>query len=1424
MSKIINYGDVKLTTFDLGEIRFTVDKNIIYHIMLINAFLPQAEKNGKQYPEIHKQFSSANDFLENCVSRVAGLISKAVDNAVQILIDAGIYNITGKELWKYIQKTSAWEYFASTVQLAKMQLNEINDDYAEQLEYRAERKANRNRAVGIGFGFSGMIKSAVAAGTVNMATGALHSMANAVGNVGSAIGKGASEYMLLHDNEIINDISESCWAITMTLPEIIYKIVTKKENVPDYSQAETLFNNVSQYQMTREKKKDIYKEIFTMCPFNAEYYKGYIREFGDVNGNAESTAKYFGCSIAQTKKEIICEKCKAFDENAIPGEPVAGHMVEHTEKCEEFIKKMREIFNYMGVSESDDLNSSIMIRPQGSRAEISYKEFLTKSMTVDGKLYRTMGEVKSAAAFSDKMYILREYIDKPENTVPKFDDRSENLEKCIRSSLDVMDRVEKYASSLGLSLNDYSERIMFRYAASSESKQKNEANGISYSNLQQKCLSVDRKQYAKVNESLAAAVQWDNLHKMFLSVNKDDHNSVCSVIEQIKGLDYTGDGKKDFLEILNGYEIELRTVNGIILDTFEQAEEARKKVTGSKEYITEKYQTIEFYRFTADNRKTVTESLSDVINIYSSFAHEEWTEKCEKFIKECMRISRINRKALFLKTSFLLLTVIAADIVMCYFIYTNVPVGTVISAAVVLRLCFMYIKNASDLIKCTSYFREKALIHNISAKLKPDSFAVKNLAKIIASVFIFIFIAAFTAFTMFLATADTGEADNINTTVQNEPQQTGAEMTVTDRLTPENGIPTENGILYYTFENNVITIDSYEGTDKTIDLNNAILAIGLSPEEYTLIIGDDAFKGCRTLESIYLGNTEGIGNNAFAQCEGLVNVTFGSVKDIGNRAFYQCAQLTQADMPEVDSIKNAAFAECGNLASVNMPKVTVIGNIAFEDCTKLTDADLPRAEKIGTSAFTGCINLTRADMPNVKAISAYSFKDCIKLETVLMPIANEVGNFSFENCKSLETVEIKDDISSLSTTAFSGSGIEAEFAEMLKSIVYTAVTPNGQIDFTIDDTTVYLKKYTGNDKEIDSFIISEALKDSGYDSYEQIEIGEECFAGSPVEIAHINGFDKVGTRAFAGCKNLNELWCGGDLGDYAFEGCINLKAASISPMEAYDFSYTVSIGKGCFKDSGLKCLSIADYDLVDYSISEDAFEGTPIETAVNSPNTAKIYNSTAMRFFPEKFEDCDFELHVSLSVSPFDYDEYIYANIVTDGSGSIGEAIAFEKTPELENISAEATEELDIICIFTGKMASRFEYGYGDVGVPLYTIKEIKNPEAIGEYNDSSYLRLSDFSEDEILAFGFEDKYYDTGFMIDIYVLDTDGGKAGNFIGFDMLSDYNVRTVAYYPGGTDIGKVYRVYGRFRGFYTDETGYTYLDFETDKYDDVTEEYF
>ena len=177
-------------------------------------------------------------------------------------------------------------------------------------------------------------------------------------------------------------------------------------------------------------------------------------------------------------------------------------------------------------------------------------------------------------------------------------------------------------------------------------------------------------------------------------------------------------------------------------------------------------------------------------------------------------------------------------------------------------------------------------------------------------------------------------------------------------------------------------------------------------------IGDNEFKGCSNLTSIYIpSNVLDIGvaynNGAFSGCTNLLKVElhcdaivsndypdygvglsriFGSqveeyilgdeITGIGANAFYGAVYLKSIKISDnVTRIGRRAFEWCyGGLSSITLPNsLREIGYFAFHGCSLLTSITIPaNVESIGESAFESCNSLSRVyclgkQMPSSKS-------------------------------------------------------------------------------------------------------------------------------------------------------------------------------------------------------------------------------------------------------------------------------------------------------------------------------------------------------------------------------------------------------------------------------------------------------------------------
>ncbi len=89
------------------------------------------------------------------------------------------------------------------------------------------------------------------------------------------------------------------------------------------------------------------------------------------------------------------------------------------------------------------------------------------------------------------------------------------------------------------------------------------------------------------------------------------------------------------------------------------------------------------------------------------------------------------------------------------------------------------------------------------------------------------------------------------------------------------------------------------------------------------VIGDNAFKGCVSLEEIKVPETlKSIGTNAFEGCQSLTKIELPkSVEKIEQAAFKGCQKLQEVKIPEsVKTISSSVFEGCSSLAKVEIPQ------------------------------------------------------------------------------------------------------------------------------------------------------------------------------------------------------------------------------------------------------------------------------------------------------------------------------------------------------------------------------------------------------------------------------------------------------------------------------------------------------------------------
>ena len=466
-------------------------------------------------------------------------------------------------------------------------------------------------------------------------------------------------------------------------------------------------------------------------------------------------------------------------------------------------------------------------------------------------------------------------------------------------------------------------------------------------------------------------------------------------------------------------------------------------------------------------------------------------------------------------------------------------------------------------------------------------------------------------------------------------------------------------------------------------------------------IGSSAFQGCINLTSVTIPNSVTfIGDGAFSFCSGLTTIvseirtpfnmmylaastSVTLVVPVGTKATYQSTE-GWSDFTKIVEVGEGGFTGCifetdgicytigeNNTASltsankaitgaVQIPnkvelngikyEVTFISNSAFYSCSGLTSVTFPNSVTyIGTSTFYGCSGLTSVTIPNsVTSIGNKAFYGCSGLTSVIIPNSvTSIGEFAFAWCSGLTSVIIGSGVLSIGTSAF--------FDTNLKKTIWLTNTPpsgynyaSGAVNyvsndqFKIDNKVVY--KFLSSNFVVDgiryvpvspSDRTCDAI-DCTYDaSVENINIGETvtnkgvtltvkkinpftCFNNNYIKDLKLGLSGEIGNYAFYGCENLKTVELGQkipSIGDYAFSSCSKLKNIVISDaltsLGSYAFQNcsamtSAKIGNGIETINGYTfsgCSSLKEMNIGSKvkTINQYAFSGCSSLPAITIP-------------------------------------------------------------------------------------------------------------------------------------------------------------------------------------------------------------------------------
>lgn len=222
--------------------------------------------------------------------------------------DYQVYNVSAEAYRKScLDLSEAYDVYEMAVDI----YNNIIDQLEEEREYREYRKASRAEVIGGGFGLGGALKGMATAGAINMATGAAHSIANAIGNASSEGDATERKKELYREaREPFRDAVERCVLATAYQHIEVVNSYSDKQITScfDREQSSALFESAMK---VPGKRDQLLVESFTLCPWFYKIYPYIFKNYPNERKNIITISKDFHYDLTKEIDELLGQEYTA---------------------------------------------------------------------------------------------------------------------------------------------------------------------------------------------------------------------------------------------------------------------------------------------------------------------------------------------------------------------------------------------------------------------------------------------------------------------------------------------------------------------------------------------------------------------------------------------------------------------------------------------------------------------------------------------------------------------------------------------------------------------------------------------------------------------------------------------------------------------------------------------------------------------------------------------------------------------------------------------------------------------------------------------------------------------------------------------------------------------------------------------------------
>ena len=302
----------------------TFKPNIIAYTIINDKFSKQVQQSLNKLKNFYINSKDIDTFLNKGYAYGLKLLEDYINLSLKVASTYGIYNLNKERLLNYkgdlykrfssankivYSRDSAFNIWQESILIIQKKRQEIMNVAQNERNYREQRKANRTRIIGGGFGLAGATKGMIEAGAINTITGITHDIFNFLGNISTNINENKNKKDLYQNPIVLESLLLSLNQAIQTIKKELY-ITLNLNNYCNKSQEEQcniIINNINNNIIPKPKIKEALAQAFILNPFNMEIYRIYLNELGNRGDLLSIIAKFF-----HIENDIHYLKQKAF--------------------------------------------------------------------------------------------------------------------------------------------------------------------------------------------------------------------------------------------------------------------------------------------------------------------------------------------------------------------------------------------------------------------------------------------------------------------------------------------------------------------------------------------------------------------------------------------------------------------------------------------------------------------------------------------------------------------------------------------------------------------------------------------------------------------------------------------------------------------------------------------------------------------------------------------------------------------------------------------------------------------------------------------------------------------------------------------------------------------------------------------------------